>query len=166
MHPYAAYLRYLVRHKWFVLVECWRIGLYWRGIIHDWSKLWPSEFIPYSRYFFFRHNIRDSSGYYKPTDTGDQDFDFAWFLHTRRNDHHWQYWVLPTEDGVKLLDISEHVVQEMVCDWRGAARAQRSSVSVLEWWDRNRHKMQLSEATVELVEHHLTGGQNNEPCCS
>jgi len=86
---YFHYILYLLKHKWYVLVECWRHGLYWRGIKHDWSKFLPSEIIPYAN--FFNGQVlrrRSDSGYYKPADTGHENFDHAWFLHQRRNDHH------------------------------------------------------------------------------
>jgi len=47
------YLKYLIRHKWFVF----RAGLklkvsIWRLLIHDWTKFLPSEFFPYLRKFY------------------------------------------------------------------------------------------------------------------
>jgi len=48
---HLAYLRYVLRHKWFVLLACWRAGLYWRGIVHDWHKFLPSEWFPYVEHF-------------------------------------------------------------------------------------------------------------------
>ena len=48
---YWQYLKYIFRHKWFVSVECRKAGIAWRGVIHDLSKLRPSEFVPYASYF-------------------------------------------------------------------------------------------------------------------
>lgn len=92
---YFRYLNYVIRHKWFVFLECCKLGIPYLGIIHDWSKVLPSEFIPYARYFYGEKgdNIkksRDKTGYYKPYDTGNSLFDFAWLLHQKRNKHHWQ----------------------------------------------------------------------------
>jgi len=98
------YLRYVARHKWFVFRECCKLGIPLAGVIHDWSKFTPSEWFPYVRFFYGAKGEpikrRDSTGYYKPTDTGDAAFDFAWLLHQKRNPHHWQWWVLP-EDSPK-----------------------------------------------------------------
>ena len=100
MRRYTSYFWYVVRHKWFVALECWKRGLFWRGLVHDWHKFLPSEFVPYARFFHESDGSpkvrRDSTGYYKPESTGDYSFDWAWFLHTRRSKHHWQGWVLPT----------------------------------------------------------------------
>ena len=82
-----------------IFLECAKRGLWWRGLLHDLSKFLPSEFLPYACYFYGPRArvgaLRDGTGYYKPTDTGDAAFDFAWLLHQKRNDHHWQWWVLP-----------------------------------------------------------------------
>jgi len=83
---YIQYLDYLLRHKWYVTLECFREGLYWQGLTHDLSKFLPSEFIPYANYFYGKgkvKKVRDETGYYKPTDTGDKEFDFAWLLHQK-----------------------------------------------------------------------------------
>lgn len=159
---YLKYLKYVIRHKWFVLLECFRVELYWKGIVHDLSKFLPSEFFPYANHFYGKASHhkdgfhaprgiktgRDKSGYYKPTDTGDLKFDFAWLLHQKRNRHHWQWWILPEDEGgVKVLPMPVKVVLEMLCDWRGAGRAQYSETSVLEWYLANRGKMTMCQQT-------------------
>ena len=100
MTKYFKYFWYIIRHKWFVMLACFDMGLYWQGIVHDLSKLLPSEFFPYANFFYGKKKeVRDSTGYYKPTDTGDKAMDFAWLLHQKRNKHHWQWWVLPEDNG-------------------------------------------------------------------
>jgi hypothetical protein len=47
------YLRYLVRHKWFVLQAGLKTGApLWRLLIHDWSKFLPVEWRAYVRTFY------------------------------------------------------------------------------------------------------------------
>lgn len=155
---YYLYLKYLLRHKWFVFVECSKRGLYWRGFMHDMSKFRLCEFSPYSEFFYGdngKKKIRDSTGYYKPTDTGNAAFDFAWLLHQKVNRHHWQYWCLPEDDGgIKVLPIPEPYRTEMICDWLGAGRAQ-GTPSVNAWYTKNENKMQLHKETREWVENQL-----------
>ena len=146
---YWPYLKYVLRHKWFVMRACLRHRLYWRGLTHDLSKLLPSEFGPYARHFYGPNakQWRDKTGYYKPTDTGDAAFDFAWLLHQKRNQHHWQWWILPEDEGgVKIMEMSEIARMEMVCDWEGAGLAQ-GKPDIAAWWRTNNHKMQLAPAT-------------------
>lgn len=156
MKGHLAYLVYLLRHKWFVLLECIKMGIAWQGIVHDWHKFLPGEWVPYVHYF---HNAdgtqrqrRDRTGYYKPTDTGDARFDYAWLLHQKRGKHHWQWWVLPEDGGgVKILPMPDRYRKEMLADWRGAGKAQRAG-SVHKWYLANRDKMQMHPETRAWIE--------------
>ena len=53
MKAHALYLRYLLRHKWFVFQAGRKTGApLWRLILHDWSKFTPAEWAPYARMFY------------------------------------------------------------------------------------------------------------------
>ncbi len=164
MRRHLAYARYVFRHKWFVFVECCRLGIPWLGLIHDWSKFLPSEWFPYARFFHEADGTlrqrRDKTGYYRPTNTGDQAFDRAIFLHLgRRNKHHWQAWAMVDSVAVvTVFPVPDRYRREMLADWRGAARAQglpRESVSL--WWDHNGLKMKLHHETRAWVDARLRG---------
>lgn len=163
MKKHWKYLGYVVRHKWFVFVACCRLGIPWQGLVHDLSKFLPSEWLPYANFFYGpKPSPRDSTGYYKPTDTGDKEFDFAWLLHQKRNRHHWQWWCLPEDDGgVKILEMPETYVREMVADWRGAGRAQ-GKPDTCAWYEKNKGKMKLHVNTRMRVEKLL--GVNQHDC--
>lgn len=165
---YFKYLGYLLRHKWYVGVECFKRGLYWRGLVHDTSKLLPSELIPYTNFFYKQQGSdikkgRDETGYYKPTDTGDAAFDYAWFLHQKRNKHHWQWWTLPQdEDGLKILEIPYPYNIEMICDWLGAGKAQGffsppddPYQNTRTWYRKNGSKMRLHPNTRKWIEEYI-----------
>ncbi len=162
MRANLSYLRYVLRHKWFVFVECWSLGIPWLGLIHDLSKFRPSEWGPYVRYFYGadgdpKQGKRDDTGYYKPTDTGDDAFDFAWLLHQKRNRHHWQWWILPEDDGgTKLMPIPEKYLKEMLADWHGAGRAQGTPDTV-QWYQANRGKLQLHSKSRQWIETQIEG---------
>lgn len=167
MKKYFQYLSYVLRHKWYVFLECSKRGYIWLGIIHDWSKFLPSEWFPYMNHFYgpqAKRGIkegRDETGYYKPTDTGDKGFDFAWLLHQKRNRHHWQWWILPEDSGgVLVLEMDEKYRIEMMCDWRGAARAQnvgtkKDDYLVNQWYVKNSSKLQLHPKTRKLIQRDL-----------
>jgi len=151
------YLSYVIRHKWFVFVECAKVGIPMRGLMHDMSKLRPSEFFPYARFFYDekgkQKQVRDKTGYYKPTDTGDDAFDFAWLLHQKRNRHHWQWWILPEDNGgTKVLPMPYHILREMICDWKGAGRAQGLDDDVRPWYLKNKDKMTLHPDSRTIIE--------------
>ena len=156
MKKYLVYLKYIIFHKWFVFLECCKEGIIWRGIVHDLSKLRISEFIPYANFFEKSKQFRDETGYYKPIDTGDKAFDYAWLLHQKRNKHHWQWWILPEdENGFKVLEMPEKYVKEMLCDWKGAGRAQKNKITCKEWYLINKNKMMLHENTKRSIKQQL-----------
>ena len=158
------YAKYVIRHKWFVMLACFKHGIPWRGIVHDISKFRPSEWIPYARFFYDpngnKKTRRDSTGYYKPTDTGDVAFDYAWLLHQKRNKHHWQWWCLPKDGGgIKVLPMPRKYALEMYCDWVGAGRAQGVDdwYNPGRWYEANKSKMILHADTVRMVEDFIYG---------
>lgn len=124
---YLLYLKYLIRHKYFVGRECFKLGLYWQGIIHDWHKFLPSEFFPYCEFFYGKFKFEPSwLGYsYNQQEQDYQEttkkkFDIAWLLHQHRAKHHFQHWILRLDSGeTKALEMPEKYIKEMYCDWKG-----------------------------------------------
>ena len=161
MPKHLGYLSYVLRHKWFVFLECREMGIPLLGVVHDWSKLLPSEWFPYAEHFYGKDakgikTGHDETGYYKPADTGDPDFDFAWLLHQKRNKHHWQFWLLPEDEGgMRILEMPVKYRKEMLADWRGAGRAQ-GKPDTTAWYAKNRARMILGTETRRWVEEQLS----------
>ncbi len=157
MRAHLAYLRYVLRHKWFVFLACRRLGVpLWRSIIHDWTKFTPAEWFPYVRQFY---NPDGSKRQVNRADGGlhtrelDKAFNRAWLHHQKHNPHHWQHWVLINdEDGTVPLRMPIEYVYEMVADWDGARRAITGKSDPAGWYERNAEKMILHYATRHLVE--------------
>ena len=160
MRRYLSYLKYLLRHKWYVFLACLDLGVpLWMAILHDWDKFLPSRFIPYARFFRnpdgSRTGARKPTGEYDPTDTGSIEFEFAWFLHQKVNRHHWQWWILPTETGgIKALSMPDVHRREMLADMRGAGRA-LGLPDTKAWYMANCDKMQLHPETRLWLEDQL-----------
>ena len=166
------YLKYIVRHRWFVLVECARRGILWRGIVHDLSKLRPDEWGPYAENFYGtkkRGEYFDLCALYGcpelapwGTTVGDL-FNLAWLKHQHRNPHHWQYWILREDDGGTFpLPMPTPYRLEMLCDWIGAGRAcgfvsppEDPTRATRRWYAKNRHRISLHRDTREWIEAQL-----------
>jgi len=159
------YLAYLLKHKWYVMIECFKAGLILQGLTHDLSKFTREEFIPYSNFFYGKTSYlykkaKKKNGYCKPFITGDQEFDDAWLIHCKRNKHHWQWWVFPDEQGiVRAIPIDKKYLTEMLCDWVAAGKAQGHCSpqndpyqNVREWYKCNKNKIQLAPNTREEIE--------------
>jgi len=137
------YVSYVIRHKWFVMIECFKVGSFIGGITHDLSKFLPSEFFPYAGNDW-------SSKEESP------EFDRAWLLHQKRNKHHWQYWILIKDDGkTKLLEMPLKYRKEMLCDWRGAGKAQGYGDNTKEWYKKNEKKIKLAPLTKRWIRENI-----------
>jgi hypothetical protein len=126
------HLRYftsLLRHKWYVFLECCKLGIPWLGIIHDWSKFRPSEWGPYAHSFHGPWDYKDRPAWLV------RAFDEAWLHHQNRNKHHWQYYLLVQDDDQdKALPMPDKYRREMLADWRGAGRAYTGADNTKSWY--------------------------------
>lgn len=149
------YLFYTLKHKWYVMIECFKIGLIWRGLVHDLSKFRPSEFVSYM-YSFYGNKKQQKKWEFK--------FDIAWLKHIHRNKHHWQYWVLLEDSGkITPLIMPLKYMDEMVCDWVGAGKAITGKDNILEWYNRTKNNRRFHPKTKELIEMKIklrTSGDN------
>jgi hypothetical protein len=181
MKKHLEYLKKLLRHKWFTLQECRRLGITWLGLIHDWSKFLPSEWGPYVEWFHGERIVLlhmtqeykrgDWAGGYVVTSYDRESmrlecvqafvkeaFDAAWNHHQKSNKHHWQYWCLTQDDDPDLaLPMPDRYRREMLADWRGASRAYTGSDNTRKWYLERREKMtkRLHPETRAWIEEQL-----------
>lgn len=151
MRNYLAYLGYVLRHKWYVLLACrlTKVGLL-QAVLHDLSKFTPTEFGPYARSFFNPDGSRRHG-------SGTEEFDAAWCRHQKRNLHHPQAWMLVKDYGTVVpLEMPERYVREMVADWLGAGAAKGGHgidiADTVRWWERRERGRLMHPATRALVE--------------
>ena len=75
----------ITRHRWVVMLGCFRVGLIWQGLTHDLSKYTPTEFLIGARYF-----QGDKSP--NAAEREEKGYSEAWMHHKGRNRHHYEYW--------------------------------------------------------------------------
>lgn len=174
MKAHLKYLSYIVRHKWFVFLACLargrmhpdlRLQLIWRGIIHDWTKLLPSEWFPYVASFYGRRpELERQRELYFLSDVGVKEldgirlrFDIAWLNHQHRNSHHWQHWVLSEDSGkTKLIKMPKIDLLEMLADWDGAGRAIHGGKgNTANWYQSHYWDIKLHPETRNYVDDEL-----------
>ncbi|MBQ4566108.1 MAG: catalase [Oscillospiraceae bacterium] len=75
----------ITKHRWAVRKHCFRVGMYWRGLVHDLSKYSPTEFMTGARYY---------QGTRSPNSREREliGYSAAWMHHKGRNKHHYEYW--------------------------------------------------------------------------
>jgi hypothetical protein len=154
MRAHLAYLRYVLRHKWFVWLAGRELGVsFWQLLVHDWTKFLPCEWLAYVRSFYNPDGTRRKWTDRTPDEK--ESFNAAWNHHQKLNPHHWQYWVLITdsdEPRQRALPMPMKYVREMVADWIGAGRAITGHNDVVGWYQKNRDSILLHEQTRMQVE--------------
>ena len=147
MKQHWQYLKYVLRHKWFVFLECCKLGIIWRGIIHDWTKLTPSEWNGYV-YRFTRGN-----GY----DIESLEYLYAFSHHLNKCRHHWQHWAYVRNDGtIRYLPMPEKARLEMLADLRAMSR--QFGTDVRAWYSDNYDEFHLHSETrnwLDVMMHYL-----------
>lgn len=116
-------------------------------IDHDASKYGEHEFNAYRDHFYDPENNPKSNNV---------KYDHAWNHHQKSNPHHWQYWCLINdvdEPQVQPLDMPFEYIIEMLCDWQSAGKFYGNSA--LDWYNKQKNKMILSEHTRDIVEKYI-----------
>lgn len=92
----VGHFRTITKHKMLVMKECFEVGLYKQGLLHDLSKYTWTE---------FRVGCRFYQGTQSPNNAErkSRGFSSAWLHHKGRNKHHYEYWVDYGTDGRKCL---------------------------------------------------------------
>lgn len=150
---YLRYLKYVLVHKYYVFIECCKLGIPWRGITHDLSKFSRAEFGPYARKFWggpYPSEIVAEDGQVT-CEQVKQDFGEAWRHHQLVNDHHPGHWV--KKNGVLDLPpdvMPEPAVREMVADHKAMSRTQRNTV--INWYKENKKTIRLHPDTRQYYE--------------
>lgn len=173
MKRHWQYLKYVMKHKWFVFLACLELGVpLWIAIFHDWDKFLPDEWFAYVNNFYgeplviagrarwiergcpIGANLRDIE--YEIEAERQDAFAKAWLLHQNRNKHHWQYWMITWDKGhTECLPMSDKYRREMLADWRGAGKAITGKDDTRNWYLKNRHNMHLHPDTRAWVEQQL-----------
>ena len=105
-------------HKYLVMQGCFKVGLYKQGLLHDFSKYTPSEFIVGAKYY---------QGNRSPNNAEREDIGYssAWLHHKGRNKHHYEYWIdysEAVEDGLVPVPIPDRYLVEMFMDRVAASK--------------------------------------------
>ncbi len=164
MNKHVKYMKYILIHKYFVFIGCMRLKVsLWQALKHDWTKFLPVEYFPYLEQFYGNHatDSRDIKGYFDAARQSDA-FAAAWLHHIHMNPHHWQYYILRQDDGqIRVLDMPDEYVREMVADWYGAGKAQvmvgapNATANTKAWWVNNKNRIIVHDNVVAKMEEYL-----------
>lgn len=145
----------ITRHRLLVMKHCFRIGLYWQGLLHDLSKYTPSEFIPGCWYY---------QGYRSPNNAEREDkgYSAAWLHHKGRNKHHYEYWIdysLGPVKGMAGMKMPNKYVAEMMMDRIAASKIYRggryNQHQPLRYYEKGKEAYMIHPKTRALLEYLL-----------
>ena len=113
------HLKTINHHKWLVMKNCFRVGLYKQGLLHDLSKYSWTEFSVGVKYYQGDRSPNDA-------EREDKGYTSAWLHHKGRNKHHYEYWIdYPAKGGDGSLigmEMPVNYVIEMFCDRVAASK--------------------------------------------
>ena len=154
MKPFS-HFKTITWHRWLVRQGCFRVGLYWQGLIHDLSKYSPTEFFIGARYY--QGNRSPNAA-----EREDKGFSEAWIHHKGRNRHHYEYWT----DMNKATRLYESVpmprkyLAEQVMDRRAACIVYQGKDytpgSALAYFMKSRERELMHPQTRQEMEYILT----------
>lgn len=142
----------ITNHRLKVMKYCFKIGLYWQGLIHDLSKYSFIEFFNGAKYY---------RGIGSPisAERKKQGYSKAWLHHKGRNKHHPEYWIDLdiTDYTYKPIPMPDKYIFESFCDHLAASKVYNKKnfepKLVYEYYyDKERFYMPVHEKTREKFE--------------
>ena len=146
------HLKTIMHHKNLVRAGCSKVGLYRQGIMHDWSKYSPVEFLVGCKYY--QGNMSPNNAERK-----DKGYSSAWLHHKGRNKHHMEYWIdysVNKDEGICGMKMPVNYVVEMFIDRVSASKNYQKEAytdrSPLEYYENGKNIHILHPDTKELLE--------------
>ena len=100
----------IMKHKYNVMKECFKCGLFKQGLMHDNSKLGKYEFERICKYYVINLTSQDFERQQK-------GYSEIWLHHKGCNRHHWEYWIDVDGYNETCVKMPINDVVEMLCDW-------------------------------------------------
>ena len=144
-------------HKYLVAKGCFRVGLYWQGLIHDLSKYSPAEFGVGVRYFQGNRSPNNA-------EREEKGYSGAWLHHKGRNKHHYEYWIdYGVEAGPNCMvpvPMPDKYIAEMIMDRIAASKvykgAEYTNADQLNYLLKGKDIIPIHPKTLETLERMLT----------
>ena len=145
----------ITRHRWLVRQGCFRVGLYWQGLIHDLSKYSPVEFWAGAKYY---QGVRSPN----TAEREEKGYSESWMHHKGRNRHHYEYWtdMSMITRNYEPVPMPRKYLAEMVMDRRAACMVYQGKNytpgSALTYFLKSRERELMHPQTKQELEYILT----------
>ena len=148
------HLKTITRHRFLVMVGCFRVGLIRQGLTHDLSKYSPTEFLEGARYY--QGNRSPNAA-----EREDKGYSEAWMHHKGRNRHHYEYWTDMNRQTkcYESVPMPKRYLAEMVMDRIAACKTYEgkayTQASALNYFLKSRERELMHPKTREELEARL-----------
>lgn len=118
---FFSHLHTVNRHRRLVRRNCFRVGLYYQGLVHDLSKYSPTEFLVGVKYY---QGMRSPNVAERMTEGCSR----AWMHHKGRNKHHHEYWTdysVETGNTLEFMEMPKRYFVESLMDRIAACKVYR-----------------------------------------
>lgn len=145
------HLHVINTHKWEVFKLCVKVGIPFRGLVHDLSKYSITEFWESVKYY------KEANGKYSPILACKKDIGYskAWLHHKGRNKHHFEYWYDP-KAPMSMPIIPFKYMLEMICDRIAASKVYHKENYYdgfsLEYLRKEKTDMTLNPKLIKFLE--------------
>lgn len=142
----------ITEHKLMVMKNCFRVGLFKQGLLHDLSKYSWEE---------FKTGIKYYQGNRSPNaaEKEEKGYSPAWLHHKGRNKHHFEYWIdfaADKERGLIGNKMPLKYLVEMVMDRIAASKVYRGAdytdAAPWEYYSRMRNYVVMDPETKAMLE--------------
>lgn len=143
----------ITKHRNLVMLHCFKVGLYKRGLLHDLSKYGWTEFRVGMKYY---QGTRSPNAAERET----VGYSTAWMHHKGRNKHHFEYWtdILPGTRVYSPVPMPTEYLVESVMDRIAACKVYRGAeytdADALAYLDRALDSEMLHPETLKKL-HYL-----------
>lgn len=150
------YLVYFAKHKYWIYRIGRKLGLgRWRLIKHDLSKLLPDEWFGYVDWKYEQTTQQGGGGM-----KNDRGYGWPWFVHMKRNAHHWPFWIYADDNGeIYPIEIPEPYRTEMLVDWSSAGIVRFGKPDLEKYYELNKDTMHFHPATRGWLEASLQAAE-------
>jgi len=145
----------ITRHRHLVMKQCFQVGLYGRGLLHDLSKYSPTEFRAGAKYY---QGVRSPNVQEREVN----GYSVAWMHHKGRNKHHFEYWtdLIPGTKQYGPVPMPIPYLVEMTMDRIAACKVYRgeayTTADALNYLDTARDSSLIHPQTRRQLRYLLT----------
>lgn len=155
MRGAVGHAKTILKHKWEVFLLSVKVGIPFRGLLHDLSKFSPTEFIVGARFYSGKRSPNEG-------ERAEIGYSTAWIHHKGKERHHFEHWrdYDPKTGIERPVEMPLIFLKEMFCDRVAASKVYMgegyTDEEPLKYFLKAKGKRSIGEKTSQRLELFLT----------